>query len=127
MWNRVVGFLLLAGILVSPNLGCNGVFCFSSAPVLVPSVFAISPVPTFTVQTGGTFIVTGTNFVPASVVSIDGVNHPTVFVNDGELRVSVFPADTSRGTLNFVVINPTTGFCGVRDGVSGVIAFSISG
>jgi hypothetical protein len=127
MWNRVVVFLLLAGILVWPNLGCNGAFCFSSTPVLVPSVFAISPVPTFTVQTGGTFIVTGTNFVPASVVSIDGVNHPTVFVNGGELRVSVFPTDMNTGTLNFVVVNPSGGFCGVHDGVSGVIAFSISG
>ena len=127
MWNKVFAFLLLAGILAWSNLGCNGVFCFSSTPVLVPSVFAISPLPTFAVQTGGTFIVTGTNFVPASVVAIDGVNHPTVFVNGGELRVSVFPADTGTGTLNFVVVNPTTGFCGVHNGVSGVIAFSISG
>ncbi|MCU1308840.1 MAG: hypothetical protein JWN45_3535 [Acidobacteriaceae bacterium] len=129
MWNRAVVFLLLSGILSWSNLGCNGVVCFSSTPVLVPSVFAISPNPVsaFDFQTGGTLIVNGTNFVPASVVVIDGVNHPTAFVNDGVLRVSVFPADMRSGTLNFVVVNPRTlgGFCGVNDGVSGVIAVSI--
>jgi hypothetical protein len=128
MWNRVAYWLIL-GILVCPNLGCNGVFaCFNSTPV--PSIFAISPNPTSIVnfQTGGTFIVAGTNFVPASVVVIDGVNHPTAFVNGGELRVSVFPGDMrGAGTLNFVVVNPRTGFCGVHDGVSAVIAVSITG
>jgi hypothetical protein len=129
MWNRVVGLLIL-GILVSPLLGCNGAFvCFSSTPV--PSIFSISPNPVsaFEFQSGGTFIVNGTNFVPASVVVIDGVNHPTVFVNDGELRVSMLPVDIRPGNLNFVVSNPRAFggglFCGGNGGVSGVITLSI--
>src|SRR5258705_9935137 len=122
MWNRVVGLLIL-GILVSPLLGCNGAFvCFSSTPV--PSIVSISPNPisAFDFQSGGILIVNGTNFVPASVVVIDGVNHPSVFVNDGELRVSMLPVDIRPSNLNFVVSNPRRfgggSFCGCG-GVSG--------
>jgi hypothetical protein len=130
MWNKVIGFLLFA-ILLSPLSGCNGAFvCFSSTQV--PRVLSISPNPVsaFEFQSGGTLIVNGTNFVPSSVVIVDGINHPTVFVDGGELRVSMFPSDIRPGNLNFVVRNPGTfgggSFCG-KSVVSGVITFSISG
>ena|SRR5437879_4838097 len=130
MWNKVVGFLIFA-ILLSPGLGCNGTFlCVSSTPV--PGIFSISPNPVsaFELQSGGILIINGNNFVPASVVIVNGINHPTVFVNDGELRVSLLPVDIRPGNLNFVVSNPTAFggglFCG-NGGVSGVITLSISG
>ena len=124
----VLGLLLL-GILLWPQLGCNGAFvCFSSTPV--PSVFSISPNPVsaFEFQSGGILIVSGINFVPASVVIVNGIDHPTVFVDGGELRVSMFPSDIRPGNLNFSVSNPRTfgggSFCG-NTGVSGVVALSV--
>lgn len=129
MWNKVVGLLIL-GILVSQLAGCGGIFvCASSTPV--PTIVSISPNPVsaFDFQSSGILIVNGTNFVPASVVVIDGVNHPTAFVNGGELRVSMFPVDIRPGNLNFVVSNPRAFggglFCGGNGGVSGVITLSI--
>ncbi|MCU1311580.1 MAG: hypothetical protein JWO20_2705 [Candidatus Angelobacter sp.] len=129
MWNKVVVYLTFA-ILVSSGLGCNGTFlCVSSTPV--PGVFSISPNPisAFDFQSGGFLIISGTNFVPASVVIVNGINHPTVFVNDGELRVSLLPVDIQPGDLNFAVSNPRTFggglFCG-NGGVSGSVILLIN-
>src|SRR3954447_17711697 len=128
MWNKLVGSLLL-GILVWPNLGCNGIFCFSSAPAPFVSSITPNPVSAVALQSDGFFFISGTNFVPTSVVIINGVNHPTTFMNGGQLRVTLFPGEMHPGNLNVVVRNPATfgnGFCGGNGGVSGVVAFSSS-
>jgi hypothetical protein len=130
MWNKVVGFLVFA-VLLSPSLGCNGTFvCVSSTPA--PGIFSISPNPVsaFELQSGGILIISGTNFVPASVVIVNGINHPAIFVDGGELRVSLFPVDLRPGDLIVSVRNPATFggglFCG-DGGVSGSLTLIITG
>src|SRR5438128_11050330 len=102
MWNRThrrfYSVILLSGVLLSAQLGCNGTFrCVGGTPV--PTIISISPNPASVLmfQSGGILIVNGTNFVPASVVIVNGANRPTVFVNGGVLKVTLFPSDIRPG------------------------------
>src|SRR5437879_2858378 len=98
---------LLWGILLWPQLGCNvGCIGGTGFPTII-SVFP-NPVSAFQFQSGGFLIVNGSNFLDGSVVSINGVGHPTAFVNGGQLRVTMFPVDVVPGQINIIVNNPQT-------------------
>jgi hypothetical protein len=99
---------LLWGILSLAMLGCGDLACVGGTAF--PTIIAVSPNPVsaFQFQSGGFLIVDGTNFVDGSVVFINGVGHPTAFVNGGQLRVALLPADLGLGNMNIFVNNPQT-------------------
>ncbi|MCI0394733.1 MAG: beta-propeller fold lactonase family protein [Chloroflexi bacterium] len=54
--------------------------------------------------------VQGQNFVPGSVVRVDGANRPTAYVNPGELEVEIPGSElASPGSLTIQVLNPAPG------------------
>ncbi|MCU1287027.1 MAG: hypothetical protein JWO13_3377 [Acidobacteriales bacterium] len=125
--------MLLLGILLWPQLGCIGDFRCAGG-FSTPTIISISPNPvsSFEFQSGGILIVSGTNFFPSSVVIVNGSNHPTAFVNGGELRVTLLPSEIRPGNLSFVVNNPSSfsgnfSFLCQNGGESSVFAVSIRG
>ncbi len=88
----------------------------------VPTISSISP--TSATAGGASFALTvnGTNFVSASKVRWNGVDHLTEFVSSTQLTAYVSSLDiTSPGTANITVFNPTPG-----GGTSGQLPFTIN-
>jgi hypothetical protein len=85
-----------------------------SAPVFLtivsagtPQITAFDPNPLFVGSGITTLRVLGNNFVPLSVVRINGSDRSTLFVSTGELRATLFNSDIAgAGTLHVVVTNP---------------------
>jgi uncharacterized protein (TIGR03437 family) len=75
-----------------------------------PTLTSISP---STVLAGGatfTLTLTGTNFIPSSVVRINNADRLTTFVNNTTLTVSINASEiTTAGTRSVVVFNPAPG------------------
>lgn len=76
----------------------------------IPRITAINP---NTVNAGGpgfTLVVTGGNFLPESVVRVNGEDRPTDFISDSALAAQILAADIADGgTLNITVFNPGPG------------------
>ncbi len=80
------------------------------APNPVPSVAALSPNSAYAGGTGTTVTVSGTNFIPASVVRWNGADRPTTFNSSTQLVAQFSAADlASAGTASVSVFNPSPG------------------
>jgi hypothetical protein len=82
----------------------------SLTPNPAPSVSAASP-GNVTAPAGNTWVtITGSNFVPGSIVQWNGSSRTTVFVNSGQLRVAIPAVDLAAPqTATLQVVNPTPG------------------
>jgi uncharacterized repeat protein (TIGR01451 family) len=82
----------------------------SSSPNPAPSISASSP-SNVTASTGNTWVaITGSRFVPGSIVQWNGASRSTVFVNSGQLQVAIPAADlTTPQTAYVQVVNPAPG------------------
>ncbi len=82
----------------------------SQAPNPVPSISGLNPA---TVTAGGaafTLTVTGSGFVPASIVRFNGGDRPTTFVSSTELRAAISAGDIiNGGSAPITVFNPAPG------------------
>src|SRR5262249_333981 len=82
-------------------------FTITPAPSNVPPITSISPTTVLAGSAGAILLVSGTNFAPQSVVSVNNTNRTTGFVNSTVLEVSLTPADVvTAGTLSIAVTNP---------------------
>jgi len=87
-----------------------------------PSIISLSPPTATTGGTGFTLTVNGAGFVNGSVVRWNGADHTTAFINDGQLTVSVSPADiAAAGIVSVTVFNPVPG-----GGTSSPASFTIN-
>jgi uncharacterized repeat protein (TIGR01451 family) len=88
----------------------------------LPSISAASPHAAAS-HTGNTWVsITGSQFVPGSVVTWNGSPCTTVFVSSGQLRVAVPAADlVTAQTASLRVVNPPPG-----GGTSGAVSFTIN-
>jgi 6-phosphogluconolactonase (cycloisomerase 2 family) len=69
-----------------------------------------------------TLNVTGTGFVPSSVVLVNGNPRMTTYISSTKLQATLLPTDLSQGgTLNITVMNPPPG-----GGTSAVISFTFA-
>jgi len=76
----------------------------------VPSISGLSPNSRRVGSPGTVVTVSGSNFVPASVVRCNGTDRATVFVSSGVLTVTLTSGDfASVGSLSVTVRNPTPG------------------
>ena len=76
----------------------------------LPALSAISPTMTLAGGSDFTLTVTGTNFVPGSVVRWNGSDRATTFISAGELQALIPAADiATRGTAAVTVFNPGPG------------------
>jgi hypothetical protein len=89
----------------------------TSAPVVVDAALTPPPVlttvsPSRTFVGGGSFTltVTGSSFVPSSVVLWNGASRPTTFVSTTQIRAAIGAADIqSTGTVQVAVRTPSPG------------------
>jgi len=87
-----------------------------------PSVTSLSPASANVGGPAFTLTVTGSNFLPASVVRWNGTDRPTTFVSATQLQAAIPASDiAANGTAQVSVNNPAPG-----GGASGSLPFSIS-
>jgi Tol biopolymer transport system component len=88
----------------------------------VPTITSIQPTAASAAGSGFTVTVTGTNFVPTSVVTWNGNNSPTTFVTNDEIRGTIYNTDVQTpGVANIAVINPPPG-----GGLSNTVTFPVN-
>jgi hypothetical protein len=82
-------------------------FTINPAPSPVPQITSLSPSGVTTGSAQFTLTVTGTNFVSQSIVTVNGANRSTSFVNATTLGAGILAPDvTTAGTIQIAVINP---------------------
>ncbi|MFN7930990.1 MAG: IPT/TIG domain-containing protein [Blastocatellia bacterium] len=87
-----------------------------------PTIASLGPNAAFKGDPGFTLTITGTNFVPTSVVYWNGGDRPTTFVSATQLTAAIPQTDLlSEGTANVTIGNPTPG-----GGTSNALAFKIN-
>lgn len=95
-----------------PTVGLLGLLCTgcSAAPNSVPSISSLSPA---SLKVGGgaqTLTINGTNFLPASTVTCNGLAHTATIINSGKLTINLTDADLyALGNDPIVVSNPAPG------------------
>ena len=115
-----VSLLLLAGCGGGSPSSINQTSSSGSNPT--PTITSISPNSTVAGSAAITFVITGTNFVAASVVNFGGPALATTFVNSTQLIAAIPSASlASVGTPEVTVTNPTPG-----GGTSNAINFTIT-
>jgi hypothetical protein len=104
-----------------PNGGSSAPFpLLVSNPV--PGITSISPQGVQAGSGPGPLVLTGTGYVPNSVVNLNGVPHTTVFGGAAKLTVNLTTADLALGNVDQVqVVNPAPG-----GGMSNVLPFAIT-
>ena len=96
-------------------------FSVTSTPNPSPSLVALSPSGAAVGGAAFALTVTGSNFVPASVVRWNGADRPTTFVNAGQLTASIPGTDlATAGTATVRVFTPGPG-----GGLSSGVTFAI--
>jgi hypothetical protein len=89
----------------------------------MPRLTSLNPSSTKigTVPSGALVILTGSGFVPGSVVNFNGSPRPTGYVSSTQLAVGVLTSDVaSGGTISVTVSNPNPG-----GGISSAVNFSV--
>ena len=80
------------------------------APNPVPTTTSISPTTKTYGDAGFTLTVNGTNFVPTSVVRLDGADRTTTYSSSTQLTATIPASDLlAVGSENITVFNPTPG------------------
>src|SRR5438445_2262454 len=96
----------------SPGGGTSSALTFTIniPPNPVPTISSLSPSSASAGTAGITLIVSGTNFVAASVVDWNGSPRATMFVSAVELHATILAADIAPvGTAAVTVLSPTPG------------------
>lgn len=104
----------------SPGGGTSNAFAFTiNNPA--PTADSLSPSSAVAGGPGFTLAVTGSNFVPQSVVRWNGAERTTTFASSTQASVAILAADiASAGTAQVTVFNPAPG-----GGASAALAFTI--
>src|SRR5207302_516585 len=108
----------------SPGGGTSSALTFTIniPPNPVPTISSLSPSSASAGTAGITLIVSGTNFVAASVVDWNGSPRATMFVSAVELHATILAADIAPvGTAAVTVFSPTPG-----GGTSNTSTFTIN-
>src|SRR6266576_1307780 len=104
----------------NPSSLISNAVAITITPNPVPTLSGISPVSAAMGSLGFTLTLSGSNFVPASVVQWNGSSRSTVFVNGNQLTATIPASDIqSLGNYNLTVFNPAPG-----GGTSQVLPFT---
>jgi len=93
----------------------------------VPSILSITPTSIPASGGFGTITINGSNFVPTSVVTVNGANRQTNYTSGAVLTASLQSSDiATAGTLRIAVLNPpASGITPPGGGVSNVILLNV--
>jgi hypothetical protein len=76
----------------------------------IPSLSSISPASVSAGSAGFTLTLTGSNFIPGSVVQVNGVTRTTTFVSGTGLTAQIPASDVATGAdLSITIFNPSPG------------------
>src|SRR5437588_817404 len=90
------------------------------SPNPVPTLSGVSPASAAIGSTSFTLLLSGSNFVPTSVVQWNGSSRSTAFVNGNQLTATILATDLqSLGNYNVTVFNPAPG-----GGTSAAVVFT---
>jgi uncharacterized protein (TIGR03437 family) len=88
----------------------------------VPTLASLSPNAAFKGDPAFLLTVTGTNFVPTSVVRWNGANRATTFVSATQLQAAILASDlAAEGMIDVTVFNPTP-----AGGTSSSVKFAVN-
>jgi hypothetical protein len=88
----------------------------------VPSITGLSPSTLPAGSPASSIAVTGTNFVPSTVVQLNGSARPTTYSSPTYISVALTAADlASAGTLTLTAVNPAP-----NGGTSNAVSFAVS-
>jgi hypothetical protein len=83
------------------------IFTVSPPPTPIPTITALSPTGVLAGSPGFQLIVTGHNFVNASIVTVNGDNRDTTFATATSLSVQIQSSDVATaGDVQIAVVNP---------------------
>jgi trimeric autotransporter adhesin len=103
------GTVLISVFTPQPGGGVTTTLPFAINPrtTPVPSISSLSPTSVQAGSSGFTLLITGSNFVAESTVTINGVNRAPNVVNSSELEVQMSPSDVAvAGQVQIAVVNP---------------------
>jgi hypothetical protein len=87
----------------------------------VPTITSINPDNATEGDPGFVMIITGTNFIPTSIVTVNGVQIPTTYISSTQLNSQVpLSVNANAGTFPVTVTNPAPG-----GGTSNIIPFTV--
>ncbi len=82
-------------------------FTITPAPSNVPKITSASPSTVLAGSNGATLVLSGSNFVSQSIVTVNNTNRASNFVNSTSIQVALTTGDVATaGTLQLAVINP---------------------
>lgn len=114
------GTLQIAVLNPQPQGGASNSFPFT-VKNQTPSITSLSPVAFTAGSAGGVLTVTGTNFVPNSVIYINGAPRTTSFTSATSVSVALNSGDVAQGGVNTVaVVSPAPG-----GGTSNTLTFAV--
>jgi hypothetical protein len=93
----------------TPGGGTSGslTFTITPAPSNVPVITSVAPTTTVAGSSGATLVISGSNFVSQSIVSVNNTNRSTFFLNSTTVQVTLTTADiATAGTVSLAVTNP---------------------
>jgi uncharacterized protein (TIGR03437 family) len=104
-----------------PGGGLSNTLEFLIGSATAPTIVAVSPTSAAVGDPGVTVSLTGSNFLPSSLVRWNGAGRPTTFISGSSLTAAVPATDlTAPGTAQISVFNPPPG-----GGASNTLSFSI--
>ena len=97
------------------------IFTIDGIPSPVPQITSLSPSGILAGGSQFALAVTGKNFVSKSIVTVNGANSQTIFLNSTSLQAGIQASDiASAGTIQIAVVNPPPG-----GGGSNIVPLSI--
>ncbi len=103
------GTVLISVFTPQPGGGTTTTLPFAINPLTtpIPSISKLSPTSVLAGSSSFTLIITGSNFVAESSVTVNGVNRAPSVVNSTELEVEMSPSDVATaGEVQIAVVNP---------------------
>lgn len=118
------GKLQIAVVNPPPGGGSSG-FVFLPVKNPVPFISTVAPTAILAGSTASGLIVTGTGFVPDSVVTVNGAPRATTFGGFTAVQAALTAGDfATAGVVQVRVVNPADG--GVGGGTSNVATFAVN-
>ena len=97
-------------------------FTITAAPSPIPQITNLLPSTVLAGSSSVALYVAGTNFVPSSVVTVNGDNRTTTYNNSNSLSVMINASDVARsGAVQIAVVNPLPG-----GGSSNIVLLSVT-
>ena len=100
----------LAVTVVNGTTGSSGTTVHLEVDNPAPTITSISPASEPAGTASAEVVVTGTGFVPSTVINVNGTSRPTLFTSATQVSVTLTSADLAgTGNLSVTAVNPTPG------------------